>query len=112
MGLLKDGDRVTRTVGTLSNPEAYPTVEEMIERVEGWQREHCRWTLTHKGPDGTRFPPSWPLSYNETSNLVLALAQNWKGITDDLRERVERAREAMRGGEEAMVEYLRSGDGD
>jgi hypothetical protein len=81
---------MTQTVGRYGGPAdpAPQNIEQMIERVRGWHDERGRWFVTKKGPDGTGFPPSWPLTYEETAELVLALGKD--------RESLREAEAAMR----------------
>lgn len=46
----------------------------MVEQVKRFRDDLAVWRQTGRGPDDTRFPPRWPLTYAETAELIVVLA--------------------------------------
>ena len=50
-------------------------IQTMLTLVQCWQADHATWKEAFKGPDGTTFPPAWPLTYAETAGLIVWLME-------------------------------------
>lgn len=52
-----------------------PSTQQAVAALENWSAELAEFERTKVGPDGSRFPPQWPIRYGVLAELFVGLAR-------------------------------------